>query len=316
MNNPNNFHVQFGVGFMDKALVFLANSGGLANRLRALVGYQALAEVLNLPFLLRWESNAWCDAHFNDLFDTSEINLITYQEWVTFHTNDQLFIQREPTWFDSIYRQHASSLVSWPEFLKLTTEKINSLTPHPNIAAQVQAYLIDHDLSQSHGVHIRWTDNVKNNQQRQADVSFVPANVSELEGFFTHIEKWLQKSRESSIFVATDNFEVQKQLQKRFGNQVVFYPKAFTRSNKLSSLLHRKRTKFQRSTPVSEALIELLLLSKCQTICGTYYSSFGKFSALLGDRDYYEVRGNTVFKDTFTNSLRFSQLSKNHHSGN
>lgn len=299
-----------------RALVFQANSGGLANRLRAMVGYQALAEIQNLPFQLRWEQNAWCDAHFTDLFETPQINLINDQDWAAVQSYGNHLIFSEPIWFDSIYRQHASSLVSWPEFLKLATRKIDGLKPHLGMTTQVTAYLNKHDLSQFIGVHIRWTDNVKNNQQRQADASFVPENISRLEGFFSYVEDQLQKKPDSPVFIATDNFEVQKQFQDRFGDNVFFYPKTFTHSDRLTFPFIRKKIGFQRSTAVSEALVEMLLLSRCRTICGTYYSSFGKFSALLGDRDYYEVCGDSVVKDTFTNSLRFSQLSQNHHPGN
>lgn len=273
-----------------------------------MVGYQTLAEILNLPFQLCWEQNVWCDARFTDLFDMPEIGMIAEQDWVTIQNDDHHIVFSEPVWFDSIYRQHATSRTSWPDFLKLTNEKISNLKPHSDINAQVQAYLSDHELSQSTGVHIRWTDNVKNNQQRQADASFVPENISRLEGFFSYIEDQLQKKSDSPVFIATDNFEVQKQLHDRFGNNLWFYSKTFTRFDKFRFHFLRNKSTFQRSTAVREALIEMLLLSKCHTICGTYYSSFGKFSALLGDKDYYEVRGNSVVKDTFTNSLRFSQL--------
>jgi hypothetical protein len=54
----------------------------------------------------------------------------------------------------------------------------------------------------------------------------------------------------------------------------------------------RPATSYDRSTPAAivDALIDLLLLSRCSTILGSYGSTYSVVAALLGDRDFEWVQ--------------------------
>ena len=58
-----------------------------------------------------------------------------------------------------------------------------------------------------------------------------------------------------------------------------------------------------RTTDVSDALVEMLLLARCQHIIGTYYSSFSQVAALLGGIRLDRMEGVNAVENGFIHRL-------------
>ncbi len=97
-------------------VIFYAKDGGLANRLRALVGYQALCELTGRNFYLCWVPNKWCDALFEDLFIPEGINLIKPAELTEFFKDTAAIIHSQCLWFNQIWETYLKSQVPWEQF--------------------------------------------------------------------------------------------------------------------------------------------------------------------------------------------------------
>ena len=103
----------FILGRDSRKVVFRAEGCGLANRLRALVGYQALARLHKLPFYLTWTADPTCPSQFKDLFD-SPINLVYRRALWSIRPRA---IYREAIWFENIWKRWGTG-IDWVTFLK------------------------------------------------------------------------------------------------------------------------------------------------------------------------------------------------------
>lgn len=107
------------------------------------------------------------------------------------------------------------------------------------------------------GLHVRRTDNV------------VSIEHSPLSLFIDAIGKELESDPSTVFYLATDDPGVKAELADRFGAA------RFICTDK----------KVVRNTPegIREALTEIIALSKCVRVYGSYWSSFSEASAMLGD---------------------------------
>jgi len=292
-------------------VIFLAEDGGLANRLRALVGYQALAELTDTNFYLCWVPNKWCDACFEDLFIPEGIYLIKPAELSDYLKDLSTNIYSQCLWFNQIWETYLEPQVHWEQFSEVALEYLTRLQPHQTVLDRLDRFLKEYDLSSAIGVHIRWTDNLKGNEQRKMDATFDPAHISKIEGFQRFIDDQIHTSPAKKIFLATDNPDVEKDFRKKYGQNLIVFPKKYLRNRSFFSLLkNNKAPDSLRASSIEDALIEMLLLAKCQTILGTYYSSFSKLSALWGSKAYYEVRGVDYEQSGFVEYLSGKPFTK------
>lgn len=290
-------------------LIFSASSGGLANRLRALIGYQALAECLNVPFYLHWEANEWCNAKFNDLFKV-KVNLINSLDCERLSGDTQVKLYNNPVWFDQIWKDNTEASIPWLAFLEIVTRNLLDLEPQPSISSKIEAFEKQNDMTNSLGVHIRWTDNIKENSNREKNQVFFPEFVSNIEGFKKRIKFEVEDNPKIKIFLATDNPVIEYEIQKEFPGHILIYPKLFKNNKSRNIFKMGKNQRTIRATSIIDALIEIILLSNCREILGTYFSSYSKLSAIWGDKECYEVRGNEIAKCGYVQQLRLSQQLK------
>jgi hypothetical protein len=266
-----------------KAVVFRAGGYGLANRLRALVGYQALARLLNVPFYLCWASDPFCEARFEELFDTP-INLIDPRDLETL-PNATVF--REGLWFDQIGNLPSANALNYRDYLAEVRHCLRQLTPHREWTRVVEDFSSRHGLADALGVHIRHTDNL-NFYTRWAAESpdFDSRSISSLDGFMDAIRARIANM---PVFLSTDDAGLEGMFKRTFPGLITF-PK-------------RYHTAGVRTTPIADALSEMLLLGRCCRIVGTYYSSFSKFSAIWGEVEYFEVRGRECSRNSFVDRM-------------
>ncbi len=279
-------------------VIFASARGGLCNRLRALVGYQALSLVRGCRFHLQWKPDLACDAAFLDLFEASSLSLVTDAEARRLSRSNGTRTYTEAKWFNAIWHDYARD-VPWLDFLGAVRASLDDLTPTRGIREAVDAFSRTHDLRRALGVHIRHTDNVALHARQQfTNPRLKPHKLSTVEGFLdairTHIEKM-------PVFLATDNAGLERTCRERFGDALITYPKTFVYDWQPRDAADRTIAA-RRTTAVADALIELLLLASCQRILGTYFSSFSKFAALWGEVDYVEMSGHEIEPSDYMNA--------------
>jgi hypothetical protein len=290
-----------------KAIIYWAKSGGLANRLRALVGYQALSSCLKVPFYLCWAPDRNCDVEFESLFDASEIKLITEAEKQSMEERHEGIVYIANIWFSVIWKNHAKNRVSWEYFREHVVEHTKRLRPLSGIVNIVEEFSKHHNLSEAAAVHIRMTDNVDSYESwARRSHDFSPECVSRLEGFERFIADTLETKPATKIFLATDNQDVEKSMRKIFAGHIITYPKRYRKQVKLTFSIKKPRfqRQFRRSTSIKDSLVEMLLLGRCRILLGTYWSSYSEFASFWGDTEFLGVYGCEYSESSFMNRIQ------------
>ena len=267
------------------AVVFHAQACGLSNRLRALVGYQALASLRKVPFYLCWDSDAACPCRFEDLFE-SRLRLLDASE---LEQLDDSTVFHDAIWFGQIWNQRAETFL-WQEYLQEVHRCLRALIPRRELREPVKEFAARHDLGKALGVHIRNTDNLRYYEKwatNSATTSFDSKKISSLDGFIEVIRTAITTS---PVLLVTDDAALEEQLKMLFPSLISF-PKPYTPTG-------------SRTTSIEVALSEMLLLGQCQQIVGTYYSSFSEFSAVWCGVDYFEMRGRECVRCGFVDEMR------------
>ncbi len=268
-----------------KSIVFKAGGVGLGNRLRALIGYHAMSQLLKVPFYLCWIPDEECDASFSDLFESTVVTL-EFHELAELARSRHVTVFGEPTpefpdrapWFHEIFRRHMASFTPWPEFMHSVVSSLRNVTPTDHILETVNEFSLFHDLSNAVGFHIRHMDNVTTHYRRWSEQfsDFHPGSISLIQGFVDAINDAVTKS---PVLLVTDNKEIEASLVQRYDKRIFVFQKQYISSP------------VGRTSSIQEALIEMMLLGRCKKVVGTYYSSFSKFSAMWGRTEFAEIRG-------------------------
>ena len=265
-----------------RSIVFLAEGCGLANRLRAMVGYQALARLHKLQFYLRWVMDPTCPCEFTDLF-CSPIMVIGHQ---ALPSVSPCTIYKEAIWFDKIWERWGADL-DWEKYLREVHGCLKELTPQLKLAEELAEFDRRHSLSDAIGIHIRNTDNIAAYADwTRNNADFDPSKTSRLTAFIDVIRAHIGSR---TVLLATDDPELEKELKLKFPALLTF-----SKSYDLTQL---------RTTPMDAAVSEMWLLGRCCQIVGTYYSSFGKFSAVWGRIPYFQVTGDQIVRSEFVDRL-------------
>lgn len=307
----------------DDAVVFSAKEG-LGNRLRALIGFRALAEFRQVPMLLHWGRDGSCDAEFTDLFETTgweDIRLIDAEEAAARKATNPEQYYHSSVWFTEVWQQHAQALCARDEFSRVAIKHLRTLRPLRELQARVDKFARTHDLEQCTGMHIRMTDNVHAYEWwRKNDPDFMPAKVSRTEGFQTALRDLMMEGKRA--FLCTDNSEIAQQFKIDFPN-LIMYEKNFDdegfvhhvrthygTESRLSRLVWRLKFMLGirppttwRTTDVADALVEMLLLSRCKQIIGTYYSSFSQMASLIRGTPLFRMEECTLVENPFVRDI-------------
>lgn len=245
---------------------------GLCNRLIYLVSSQALAHVLGARLICEWKWSFDCDAEWADLF----------RDVGWFHTdkhyaNDIECISVGTVWFDQFYLKYLRDVCGWEEFRQATINYLAQLQP----VAEVQSLVLSGVPPKPYvAVHIRMTDNVRWFQRTRPSVA---ERFAVLADYLDIIGREIDSGMH--VFVATDNRRVQQQIERTYMDRVSFLSKSWRtrpclvlrRDLKISRMFQMKRT-----TPITVALADLLLLSGAQRLYGTYHSTYCKLAAVIG----------------------------------
>jgi hypothetical protein len=241
---------------------------------------------MGVPFYLCWQPDLACPARFEDLCSAPSVERIDPATAQKFLAGNTATVATAADWCDDIWAAWASELVPWEKFLEQARVAVAAIAPTSEIAKRVEEFASRHRLEQRDGFHVRFTDNVREYgvwSVRSAR-KFDPKCVSQPAGFVRAMDERVA-SRE--LFLATDSGEVASRLRVRYGARLVSFATEFAKTRRLR----------ERSTPIEVAFAEMLLLARCRTVVGTYYSSFSRLSAMLGGRDYFEIQGTECVAD-------------------
>jgi hypothetical protein len=260
---------------------------GLCNRLRVLVSALIVAECMGRRVGLVWRRLGHCNCRFLDLFqpspqfDTVPSARAKAEEWRRMSQFRNSAIRRaliigEDGLYERKYTIDVSSLEAYPviffqychsdfipnhfsseEYAENVRFHLNQLVPAEQIASRLLPL-----PSPIIGVHIRRTDNE------------IAKQTSKLDDFVTHMRRCLQERPDTSFFLATDDPETESTLKAAFPQIITSSKSSYSRS---------------RTQAIREALVDLLLLSRCDKILGSYYSSFSDYASMFRRVELYKV---------------------------
>lgn len=275
-------------------IVFDCCTHGLANRLRALFGFMALSRVRETSFALYWAAGSRCNAEFSELFEPPAFRVLSKDEITAIRENSSINTFTSADWFDTIWAKYGKSDVDWPRFASYVASAFADLQPKATIVEDIDRFSASSPLTDAVGFHIRQTDNVAFYRRWQASrpEAFDINQTSTLNGFVAEIAKHVDAG---PVFLSTDAPDVEREILKRFGSTVSVFPKNFRQPEPNKDI---------RTSSVRHALTEMLLLSQCRIVVGTYYSSFSKLSAIMGGAKYYEIRGADCVRNWSVGSVQ------------
>lgn len=257
-------------------LLFGACTSGLGDRLLSLAGCQRVAERTNRQLILYWQVSDRCGCPFERLFD----NVISQVTEADLHrllfTNYTVKVYN--AWLDRpglVYNKVAADgdpstdivvIKSW-NYPVLENDRdggqlhaelrtyLTRLRPVPEIQRTADGF----DLpDQAIGVHIRRGDAIER------------FGVSREEHFAVLMKAVLAWDPGRRFFLATDDNAVERRFVDQFGDRIVAFPK---RGGGRSE-----------ERGMAESLVDLLLLSRTQSILGNQHSAFSRLAAIWGNR--------------------------------
>lgn len=273
---------------MEKIRLILKPRAGLGNRMRAIASFIHLKNELNAELFVIWEPDKTLNAHYKDLFETNPhfTLLDSYSEYKILITRYRLtgreffligplvrlynnfvkkIIKVDYLIFDldikkgydhvkSVCKNHQTVFINTGGSISEDTEGLRTFVPTTRIRTIINDNLKRFSENMI-GIHIRRTDHKRSIENSPRIL------------FEQKIEHYLNRHHHNVyFFLATDDPEIERFLQKKYGNNVVTYSKTFGRDS---------------SKGIIDAVVDLYLLSKTSKIYGSFWSSYSVIAAKL-----------------------------------
>ena len=264
-------------------MIIIEPCAGLGNRLLGLGSAYAVAKKLDRKLVVMWKREVGCNIRFQELFDLpfevveiSENGLKkepvaqilgdrAKKKWRNsadrFLECDEVEKIKEREGYEGLFRLIEQTpviyLKAFGPICEVTAESYSFVKPSKNIEEK-GAYLFRELTGQCVGVHVRRTDHTE-----------AIAN-SPLALFAERMKKELETVADTSFFVATDDKEVRRELKELLPDAKLIFPQ--------SDVIDR-----DSKEGIEEAFIEMLALSKCRKILGSYNSTFSLLPSYIGN---------------------------------
>lgn len=264
-------------------MIIIEPCAGLGNRLLGLGSAYAVAKKLDRKLVVMWKREVGCNIRFQELFDLpfevveiSENGLKkepvaqilgdrAKKKWRNsadrFLECDEVEKIKEREGYEGLFRLIEQTpviyLKAFGPICEVTAESYSFVKPSKNIEEK-GAYLFQELTGQCVGVHVRRTDHTE-----------AIAN-SPLALFAERMKKELETAADTSFFVATDDKEVRRELKELLPDAKLIFPQ--------SDVIDR-----DSKEGIEEAFIEMLALSKCRKILGSYNSTFSLLPSYIGN---------------------------------
>lgn len=261
--------------------MILEPCAGLGNRLLAMASAYEVCSALNRELIIIWKREAGCNAKASDLFSFDGVKVIEISEngyrkdffgtikgniikkkyrnkGTVFFPCEKIDEYKQQEKFaelkELIEAEPVCYIKSYTNMCELTEESFAFLKPALTIEKKGQA-VFDAIGEKTVGVHIRRTDHadaIKN---------------SPLELFYERMNKEIEEN-DANFYVTTDDHEVERELREKFpAERLIFYEgKLIDRDSKAG---------------IEDALIDMLALSRCNRIIGSYKSTFSLIPSIM-----------------------------------
>jgi hypothetical protein len=248
------------------------SQGGISNRIKCLISSMKLAEKTNRDLIVYWPKDEACNCNFSDLFE-NEIKGVSKEELkkIILNKNYELYqnyfnkMKKEFVLVDSSRFEGFSQEDIQLKFEKTSREVVKEILSYLNklkvkkeILIQVNKFIKKKFSKNMIGIHIRRGDFVK----------LSIADISPDEKFIEEMKKEIEKNKNVKFFLATEDKNTEKVFRKIFLKKIITFPK--------------KTSKREDEGSVEEALIELIILSKCDKLIGSYGSTFTEMAWFFG----------------------------------
>lgn len=263
--------------------IIIVAQGGLANRMRAIASGLYYAIKTNRDLLVVWYKNKELNASFSDLFKIENVpfkiiepNFLAYNLYHEQPRKKNFFISRiirKLLGITAIIDIH-----NLPE--ELIIERLNKATKRviinsglqfadyaPEILQQIFRFnenVIERKNKILRGrtpeiaIQIRRTDNIESIKH------------SPLHSFEKAINSLIKKNCNVSCFLATDDTQTKAYLSSKFPQNIIINPRETRRDTKEGMI---------------DAAAEMLIMSECKIIYGSFWSSFSEIAALYGSKE-------------------------------
>jgi hypothetical protein len=218
-------------------LVTVTSHAGISNRIKNIMS--ALSQYDNVGTL-----HEPINYIFPSVKMLNELNNPYEENW-------RLYVSKEEQQYTKTYKTIDLLYEETPEyFIKKYLDVIRKLEINKDIIDYVDEFTKEWDNMV--GVHIRsW---------------YCEKNLLHSNGIF---EEQIDKLNPEKFFFCSDNSDVQKYFLKKYKDRIVTYERQMFNDPHLAESGHHDNLQI-----TTDAFIELLILSKCATIIGTYASSF------------------------------------------
>lgn len=270
-------------------MIYIEPTAGLGNRLRAVLSAYRIAEKYHQKLCIVWNEDSALGAKFGDLFEypadvkvievsnrsvkkdpfrrirgdlrkkrlkAEAVQIPVYDDGCAKDTQRQMHERIK----DCISRQKDIYISAWCQFEQLDQipEMFGKIFVPSARVKERGASLWNRITKETYGVHIRRTDH--------ADA----ISHSPMELFVHKMQDILRENPNAEFYCASDDSRVQQILKESFAaDRLIFYDrKDFSRKSRAGG---------------QDALIEMLALSGCRKILGSYESSYSELAAAIGN---------------------------------
>lgn len=268
--------------------IIIVAQGGLANRMRAIASGFYYSKKLNRDLLVVWYKNKDLNASFSDIFKTDSLPLKIIEPG-TWKYNLIYEIPRKKNFFISRPVRKLLGITSINDLHTFSEnhnlDRLNKINKNIIINSGLQFADFDpailqeifrfndkvierkknllHGISPAIAIQIRRTDNVKS------------IKYSPLHSFEKAINILRENNSSISCFLATDDSQTKASLSSKFPNNIIINPRETRRDTKEGMI---------------DAAAEMLIMSECKTIYGSFWSSFSEIAAFYGGKELVVIK--------------------------
>lgn len=275
--------------------IVLVASGGLANRMRAVASGLTLSQDTGVPLSIIWYRDWGLNATPEQLFrHAGWMEITTVPNTLEYSVKWEL-PRKKNLYLSTLYQRINFSHVivddvepmnhlrhNGGDFRQLVNDSTKSIyiysgcpfydfntdfyrklfIPTPEINERVNE-ITSAFKKNTVGLHIRRTDNVMSRK-------YSPTSL-----FIDEINKELATNPDTMFYLASDDMEIKKEFKERYGTRIIVSALSSDRGS---------------SQGIKDAFTELLVLSRCRLLLGSWWSSYSMSAPLLGDVELKQLK--------------------------
>lgn len=274
--------------------IILSPTGGLANRMRSIISATVLSRKLNRECKVVWALNNELNCRYDDLFETTSVtpaveNISSFRDLFFYADPRKKNMYMARLFQAGQYALKLSDEIGLSQYIdnpSMLEKVVDNAKGDVLIRSGIVFYDFDPDTYRSvfvpklHiieaarsrvdygdnrfiGLHIRRTDNI------------VSTRNSPLRLFIEAMDMEIADDSSVRFYLATDDQSVKRELVDKYGDRIVTSYGPINRNT---------------SDGIKEALTEIIALSYCSKIYGSYWSSFSEAAAIISGKSFIQLK--------------------------